>query len=822
MKLERHQMAGFNHLGGTFDLDLCDLRAGLVAVIGPNGAGKTSLGLEGPFAGLYGPGLQTRAFPSREGPLARYATARDARIESVWTLDGVGTFKVRVNVDSVRRTTEAVLIEILPDGREVPLNDGKTTTYRQAVAERFPSLRSLLASAFAGQTRRGSFGELDQGERIALFRELADLQHLEDKSATAKRCAQIADGIAARIRAALDVLRRDATPEQVEELHQRAARIEAEIDGLVGRRRDGVKRITAAEQDRAQRQVAAQQHAAVQATLDAARTALQRVERDLAALSDEAAQQAYRRELTDVAKRCASALGNLELRRHTLVAAADAATKDRGQRIANNEALLADVTKIRDAVARMQQAERDLAEHRKDEQAQRADLEHAREQWRAAQTAWEKAGVAASELEAVRRRAGLLATVKFGDECGVDPACPLVTDAVAARARMPELETLAQQAPQHRDGVATWKRKVAGHEAALGEVAAAIAAAERIIRECVSDVKRAPYLDAATARIAEYRQDQATADQAIHADLGRIEDEQRTTQDQRQRDEQAAADRLQRQRDDVATQRAALTTHVEQARAQVSQAEGKAAETAGAQQALAEAEAALKVAQATVAEIDRTVAKMEAERDGLQRQQQELAAKQAQAADAQHRLRTVEDELLAWQTLARALGRDGLQRLEIDAAGPVVSDLANQLLEVGWGPRFGVQIVTQVATADKRDTKEKFTIEVLDNEHGGEVRDIGDLSGGERVVVEEAIRAALACYVNLRSRQRCRTLWRDEADGGLSEENGPRYVAMLRKLRELSGADQVLFITHRTDLAALADAVVEVRDGQVVEIRRAA
>jgi DNA repair ATPase RecN len=43
---------------------------------------------------------------------------------------------------------------------------------------------------------------------------------------------------------------------------------------------------------------------------------------------------------------------------------------------------------------------------------------------------------------------------------------------------------------------------------------------------------------------------------------------------------------------------------------------------------------------------------------------------------------------------------------------------------------------------------------------------------------------------------------------------------MLRRLREISGADQVLFITHLPAAWELADAVVEIKDGQA-SIRRA-
>ena len=212
------------------------------------------------------------------------------------------------------------------------------------------------------------------------------------------------------------------------------------------------------------------------------------------------------------------------------------------------------------------------------------------------------------------------------------------------------------------------------------------------------------------------------------------------------------------------------------------------------------------------------MATLESERKHTSARLSSLRLKQTQVAEYERRLRIVEDEGLAWQSLAKWCGKDGLQRLEIDAAGPVVSSLANNLLEVGYGTRFSVDIVTQVATTDGKDTKEKFTILVLDNAHGGAPREIGDLSGGEKVVVEEAVRAALSCYVNMRSRHRFRTLFRDETTGALDPENAPKYVAMLRRLREMSGADQILFITHSPECAELADVQVHVVEGQATVV----
>ena len=187
----------------------------------------------------------------------------------------------------------------------------------------------------------------------------------------------------------------------------------------------------------------------------------------------------------------------------------------------------------------------------------------------------------------------------------------------------------------------------------------------------------------------------------------------------------------------------------------------------------------------------------------------------ATAQDATRRLRAAKDEEAAWAWLAKALGRDGLPTLEIDAAGPTVSRLTNDLLAAAFGPRFTVDLVTQEDKADGKGTKESFELLVYDNASGGQARAIGDLSGGERVVVEEALRAAIALFVNSRNVSPIKTLVRDETTGALDPENATRYVAMLRRMLELGDIDHILFVTHNPDAAALADTRVVVADGSL-------
>jgi len=820
MKLLTHKMAGFNHLSGTFSLNFGELR-GLVAIVGGNGQGKTSLALEGPLAGVFGPGAATKAFASREGPLARYATSATAFIEDTWELN-TGTYRIRVNVDGVQRNTDAILIQLMPDGTEVKHGDGKTSTFKEAIAARFPSQRSLLAGPFAGQTRRGSFGELGQKERMELFVELADLAHLEQRAATSRRCEQVAASVVERLRAALAALRQEvasADPVFIVNRMQEIERIVVTHDEV---RTGATELLKLAEADRDRLQGEAQAHAVASALAIAAQQDVGRAESRLEQLSDRDAQSAYSLAYRQLDKRRDDALSSIDSRRVVLQASYDRATKDRSERIKNNEGLKASEAKINKAVADTAKAIADIARYRETEASAQTLKTGAHDKLTEARTMLAKCDVAAAELADVTRRASLLGTVKFGADCGVPPVCPLVTDAVSARDKIAALKLASEPATELREAISHWTAEMQRHGEQVGQVLLNIRDAEGVVEACKLDAARAPYLQAAETRLAEYRADQVKADEAHGVALETLIKEVEAVHDTRIAESRIADDALLAAQAATAERRTALEAEVAVLRETAAAKTREAEATASAPAQLATAVTACQQAQAAISAAETQLAKLATEREHLQQRQAQLDRLHQRNGELERRLRVAEDEQLAWRKCATMLGRDGLQRLEIDAAGPVVSDLANQLLEVGWGPRFSVAIVTQVATADKKDMKEKFTIEVLDNAHNAETRDIGDLSGGERVVVEEAIRAALACYVNLRSRQPCRTIWRDEADGGLEFDAGPRYVQMLRKLQQLSGADQVVFITHRPDIAALADTVVTVADGQVQSVRSAA
>lgn len=186
-----------------------------------------------------------------------------------------------------------------------------------------------------------------------------------------------------------------------------------------------------------------------------------------------------------------------------------------------------------------------------------------------------------------------------------------------------------------------------------------------------------------------------------------------------------------------------------------------------------------------------------AERSALDARRAALAAKRA-----------------GFRLLEQALGRDGLQALEIDAAGPEVGQLATELLGEVAGGRWSVELRTTRPSADGKRVLEVFDLVVYDGERGGE-RVFDALSVGEQSVIGEALKLAIAVFNARRSGTVCRTLWRDEPDAGLSELAAEAYPALLRRAIRLGGFERAYWITHRRSGWEQADRVIRVEGGRV-------
>lgn len=769
MKLNTITIGGFLRFTDPVTLDLRGVPDGLVAITGTNGSGKTAL-IESAMAALY------REFPSR-GDLAPYATSRDSFIEATFAT-AEGAYRARVNVDGIRRTTDAVLELTEPDGSTRLLNDGKATTYDQVVRQRFPSQDLLLASAFAAQSRAGDFITKKPAQRRELFGEMLGLTALTTMGATAKTLATMAEGARSRLASIRSLLQAETLPAAFEALDAEDTAQALKLSDAKLRRAEVLWAIADLEG-----------RLAVMSDAVAAHTlASERVTR----LRDQIAKtQAAMRAI--VAGRTARdtqfvAEGERAKDRHTALLA------DIDKKLAGNAQIQGMADAIRAAVAEQARLDEAIAILREDidEAAQQRDA------MAATQSRLEQRLAALGTVEQQQRRAqadiAILGSVPCGDTF---PDCQFLQNAHAAKAQLADL--VAQLAPKAALAEEVGK-VIAARDTVSGVMASYQAHIKALVAERASHDAMAQYagkLEASEARVVELHGQRARAE-ADYATFA-LELEHRQAQDHRECEDHLAA----------------LQADVDALTPELAQAEAALAGVADRHTEAAALTFQLQQARGEQEQLVAAIATAEATRQEYARRRQALARKVATRTDVEARLAQVETELLDWQLLAKALGKDGLPDLEIDAAGPTISAFTNELLEVCHGPRFSLELVTQVATADGKGQKSDFTVQVTDNASGGTARDISDLSGGEQVVVSEALRSALSVYVNQRSHMPVRTCWRDETTGALDPENAVKYVAMLRKLRELGGYDTILFITHNPDVAAMADAQVLVADGRV-------
>lgn len=808
MRLESFRVKGFGPFRSEFAVDLSALgEARLVAIVGPNGAGK-STALE-----LALPGALYRSTPTR-GALRDLATERAAFLESrvvngqAWT--------IRHTCDVVSGKGESVVLDA--DGTPV-LESSKVKEFDQWAARHLPSPEVLFSTVFAPQGASGFLG-MKPGERKAVLLRVLGVERLEAMAERARERAR-------EQRQALTVLEARIADER-----QRGGDV-AELEReLAAYREDAANRD--AELERVRQELKDAQGQAEQAR---------------------AAGEAYRAHLDNVAR----------LDRE--LDAAKAALEDLEQRVANNRAVLADADKIRAAVAERDRLTGDLAQAEREELEVRSALRRLDDAIEGHDRTRREAHAAhlAAEDRAKRARA------RLGEREAIERAGAelekLQADAEHAdgevKAREAELDELRGKR------VAGAEERIEALRGGLQQIAR-LGGSEPLQR-AVEVAGRALDLDHAQALLAtQLPADIADVTKGLHAAQDRAAVARRKLSDAEATAARAAdLEAAQAEADAAATEAREHSARYEQARADGTQAAESRAEQSrelsrasnrvtdlrnelGKVEPLARKAEPLARAEARLAELEPQMQAAREKRSSLALELSNLPtlAPPAPAPDlsaveggvriaenisrlahgavakAEQRLadaraateRTaeleagrvaIETELADWNRLAEDFGRDGLQALEIDCAGPELSALCNDLLHTAFGPRWTVTIETQRLSADGKRQLEGCEVRVLDTV-GGREAEASTFSGGERVILGEAVSLALSMLACRRAGVEGPTLVRDESGAALDPANARAYVAMLRRAADIVGARHVLFVSHSPEVQELADARIEV------------
>lgn len=801
MKLNHLTLRGITRFAETVSVNFSALPAGLIAFVGANGEGKTTL-MEAV------PGALFRMLPSRDGALPHHVQGRDAFIELDYSMGGA-RYRSLIKADGQTGSQEA---HLFLDG--MPLVSGKVKEYDAAIAERIGTPDLFLASVFQSQTRKGNFLDLGRADRKALMIRMLGLEQLQVISDKAGERAKALEQEIAVARARLQDL--DSQLELLDAMRDNLGQNEAALQTAQ----------KAVESARADLQKLVEEEARIKASLGRAaeiRRALDELSLEVSSLETKRAdllgRLANNRKLVGQAEQVRAAVSTLRTLEQELVAKREAIAQAERER----ESLLEEQQKVQSLTLQAADLDRRIADLMRaagdtKSQALIALDEEIRQAERNVNTCDQAMARSEAKLEALERDLGqkqLQAKVLGEIPCGdAFPTCSLISNAVFARDAIADIqETISEE----NQGLEMVRRDLARDLEALKQLQARRAAADAAPVEEPTEVAELR-TQVAQLRAKAQGPDAGSAILIIKATITRLQAEAQGIESQIA-ETRKTADLLARL-ETAETRIAELEAEVAQidqdrtAKAgRVAELETELASTPG-QQHLSAATAARVAAEQTLKTREEEVGYHQGRVAAGKARIADLEALQPERDDLADRLDDLFTHVADWKHLQRAFGKNGIQALEIDAAGPEVSALINDLLVSCFGPRFTLSFETTAARADGKGEKEVYDLRIIDNERGRE-GEISTMSGGEKVILNEAISLALAIYNSRKSGLRFETLFRDETAGALDPQNAERYMQMLRRALELGGFHQLIFIAHSQDLWEQADARVFVKGGKV-------
>ena len=167
------------------------------------------------------------------------------------------------------------------------------------------------------------------------------------------------------------------------------------------------------------------------------------------------------------------------------------------------------------------------------------------------------------------------------------------------------------------------------------------------------------------------------------------------------------------------------------------------------------------------------------------------------------------DRMNDYTMLINFFGKTGGMIHDIEMAGKQVSEIANRLLENYLEKSIIIKFDT-LKENSKGEMKEVFDVTCSIN--GQDWQDSTDLSGGEKVLVSNAIREGMSY---LRQDNDYQTVFLDELDGSLDAEARIGFVKLLEQGNELNGRDFTILITHSDGVKAHLEQYISLEEGEI-------
>ena len=757
------------------DIDFTRFSPGLICLVGPNGSGKTSI-LDNihPFLCLA----------SRDGHLASHFYLQDSCRDFTFEI-GHTRYRSLILIDAKTGKTEAYLYR-----DELPLNDGKIMSYKEAVEKLVGPPELFFQSIFSGQGIAG-FTDLSPAKRKELFFELLNLQKYEAYSQHARQVAEeIEKSLAAKkaiIEQGEDELK---TRPQVLASAELAKERRTEVQCSLRRQERELEEITQAQ---------AEVHKRLEEQVQR--------RRESAVLDEEI-------RLLTIRLRTVSENFVLENNKHELKIHAVEKELQRIRTICSNkEEMLARVQELqglRDETRRLDLLAREAYDINQKESVARAIYQRGSEVYQKnhaklnrerdrllneerllRKTIDHELAICEAELERAKKEASLIATVACRAIEGIPDQCVLLSNAVRARNVIPELERRLRMVQSNE------YMEHQGAEALRFQL-------HDLEQQLASLEQRAPTFDGLW-----FVQLKASLgyNRLEHEDLRRLIAAMEKKGCEQLLEEVKVAESVELEK------RSALAS-IDDQRADLRLRYDR--ELAEVQELLTDRKArrlAIVLEEDILDEIsyEERTKQLKKNLVDLQREElfctgqvatgeaalERLDALEARTRHAQEEARCLSERIADWRLIQRACSKDGIPALELDAAGPAISRIANALLASSFGSRFQIRFETMRLSKDNKKQLETFDVRVYGED--GE-KSIEDLSGGEQVWIERAIAEAIAIHLSESSQHSFQSTFQDEADGPLDPENKQNYLAMLRESFRLGRRHYAFIVTQTPDI----------------------
>jgi exonuclease SbcC len=211
------------------------------------------------------------------------------------------------------------------------------------------------------------------------------------------------------------------------------------------------------------------------------------------------------------------------------------------------------------------------------------------------------------------------------------------------------------------------------------------------------------------------------------------------------------------------------------------------------------------------------IARLEADLEqlDLERMQRDRAVRDLD--DAKRRRDEAERRRVALDYYRQAVDRGGIPSLLLEQLAPQLQARVNDILSpVGRQIRIDTERVTTTGR-----TKTEVTLRLMSPTSGNEFVPIAEASGGEEDLLNMAMSAGLARVASDMSGAPLSFVALDEPAAGVSESLQAETLEVIGRVHE--HVQRSLTITHRRDLAAAFDGVIEVQQngaGSTVEVQR--